>query len=108
MIERHPMSTRPGRRPSFWNRVLPRARIPRSRTATTTSETPRGLKPAAWVWSVVAATILVTQTGCLTGPEFRAAALPAMESGVEQILDGLVDGIFAAIEPETSTEEDTE
>ena len=52
---------------------------------------------------VAATTALMTQTGCLTGPEFRAAALPAVESGVDQILDGLVDGIFAAIQPETTS-----
>ena len=53
---------------------------------------------------ITAATALVTQTGCLAGTEFRAAALPALESGVEQILDGLVDGIFAAIQPESSSD----
>ena len=52
---------------------------------------------------ITAATAWIAQTGCLAGTEFRAAALPAVESGVEQILDGLVDGIFAAIQPETTS-----
>lgn len=43
--------------------------------------------------------------GCIPikGSEFRDAALPAIESGVNAIIDGFVTGIFAAIEPEAET-----
>ena len=45
--------------------------------------------------------LIATLSGCLTGPQFRQAALPAIEGGIEQILDGLVDGVFAAINVES-------
>ena len=35
--------------------------------------------------------------------EFRAAASPRLEAGVNALLDGLVDGIFAVVEPNTQT-----
>ena len=38
--------------------------------------------------------------GCSLGQEFRAAAGPAVETGVNAILDGLVSGLFAVIEPD--------
>ena len=50
---------------------------------------------------LAACTVIATLSGCLTGPQFRQAALPAIEGGIEQILDGLVDGVFAAIEVES-------
>jgi hypothetical protein len=44
---------------------------------------------------------LLLQAGCpLTGREFREVATPAVHTGVSQILNGLLDGLFAAIEPE--------
>lgn len=42
------------------------------------------------------------QWGCLSGTEFRAAAAPAIKTGVNSILDGLVDGLFAVVEPDTA------
>ena len=42
-------------------------------------------------------------TGCITGPEFRAAAGPGIESGVSAIVNGVLDGLFAVIEPDAST-----
>ncbi len=42
-------------------------------------------------------------SGCEAGREFRAAAVPALQTGVTQILTGLLDGIFAVIEPDTDT-----
>jgi hypothetical protein len=61
---------------------------------------------AVWGLKVVTSCIVVLVAiacgGCLTGKEFRAAAGPAMESGVDSILDGLVDGLFAVIEPEAN------
>ena len=45
----------------------------------------------------LAALLLTPNAGCLVGTQFRAAALPAFQSGVSQILDGFVNGVFAAI-----------
>lgn len=48
---------------------------------------------------------LLPLAGCeLVNQEFRAAAGPALESGVDAILDGLVDGFFAILEPNATTE----
>ena len=59
----------------------------------------RGLSAAAVI--IAAAIVLSTQTGCPGGTQFREAALPAVQTGVDSILDGIVDGIFAAIAPES-------
>ena len=50
----------------------------------------------------LAAVVLASQMGCIPirGTEFRDTALPAVQSGVTSIMNGLIDGIFAAIEPE--------
>ena len=54
----------------------------------------------------VTATVMVAaaalSTGCLAGREFREIAVPAVHSGVSLILDGLVDGVFAILEPDTA------
>jgi hypothetical protein len=42
------------------------------------------------------------QWGCLSGTEFRSVAAPAIKTGVSSILDGLVDGLFAVVEPDTA------
>ena len=43
--------------------------------------------------------------GCvLTGTEFREAAGPAVQAGVTQVVDGLLEGIFAVIEPEATSD----
>jgi hypothetical protein len=52
--------------------------------------------------TIAGAILLTTQTGCPAGTDFRDAALPAVRTGVESILDGILDGIFAALEPETA------
>ncbi len=62
---------------------------------------------ASFVWSARAAAlgaamVMVSQLGCI-GKQFREAALPEIQSGMELILDGLLEGVFAAIEPETAT-----
>ena len=57
---------------------------------------PHGTKRAACAFAAL--TFLLG--GCSIGKDFRAAAGPAVETGVNAILDGLVDGLFAAIEPE--------
>lgn len=36
--------------------------------------------------------------------EFRATITPGLRSGVNSILDGLVDGVFAVIEPNPDTD----
>ena len=49
------------------------------------------------------ATVLIGTTGCVSGREFREAAGPAVQTGVTEIVTGLLDGLFAAIEPEPVT-----
>lgn len=51
-------------------------------------------------WLITSCGVLVaaTQAGC--GREFREAAAPALEAGINQVLDGLVDGVFAVITPD--------
>lgn len=47
------------------------------------------------------------QVGCvLNGPDFLGAALPAIQSGVTTIVDGVLEGIFAVIQPEAGTATD--
>ena len=49
---------------------------------------------------------LAGQAGCIpySGTQFRETAIPALQTGVTSIMNGLIDGIFASIdvEPETS------
>ena len=44
--------------------------------------------------------LLATQPGCGSAQEFREVAGPAVHSGVTDIVNGLVDGLFAVIEPD--------
>jgi len=46
----------------------------------------------------------ITPAGCEVGKEFRAAATPAIHTGVSAIVNGLVDGLFAAIEVEPDSQ----
>ena len=55
-----------------------------------------------WIVGLVVA-VFGIQTGCVGGTEFRETALPAIHSGVSSILNGLVDGVFAAIEVDPLT-----
>jgi hypothetical protein len=48
-----------------------------------------------------ATAMLMTQGACVDGRQFRTAALPALKGGVDLMLDGVVDGLFAAIAVET-------
>ena len=54
---------------------------------------------------------LAGQAGCIpySGTQFRETAIPSLQTGVTSIMNGLIDGIFAAIEvePETSDESTT-
>jgi len=38
---------------------------------------------------------------CSTGKEFRSVAGPAVHQGISAILNGLLDGIFAAVMPDS-------
>lgn len=54
------------------------------------------LRPAC-----ILATVVLLTTGCgVGGKEFRDAALPDIETGIRAVLDGLVNGVFAVVEPE--------
>ena len=57
-----------------------------------------------FVLGMLAGTFTIT-AGCTVGREFREAAGPAVQSGVTQIVNGLLDGLFAAIEPEATTDD---
>jgi len=47
--------------------------------------------------------VAACSTGCRFGREFRDVAGPSIHSGVSLILNGVVDGAFAAFEPDTTT-----
>ncbi len=56
-----------------------------------------------WVLVTLAGLLAATtQLGC--GEKFRTAAAPALEAGVNQVLDGLVDGVFAVITPDSNSD----
>ena len=62
----------------------------------------RNVLRIALLWAFGACTVL-TQTGCLAATdEFRTVAGPALESGITSIVNGLLDGIFAIIEPDNT------
>lgn len=64
----------------------------------------RGGRTAA---AMVLAGMAVGTAGCeLVTDEFREAAVPALETGVDSILDGLVDGFFAVADPDGTTTTD--
>lgn len=49
----------------------------------------------------LACTGMCLQLGCsLTGTQFRDVALPGLQTGVTSIVNALLDGVFAVIEPE--------
>ena len=50
------------------------------------------------------AIVVLTPAGCVTGREFLIVATPAVQDGVSQIVNGLLDGLFAAIEPDPTAE----
>ncbi len=54
---------------------------------------------------VAVATIgTVAQLGCLPdGAEFRDAAGPEVEAGVRSLINGLLDGFFAVVEPDADS-----
>ena len=50
---------------------------------------------------------LASQAACIpySGTQFREAAIPAVQTGMSSIMNGLLDGLFAAIEVEKQTDE---
>lgn len=58
------------------------------------------MRPARVLVASLTTGVLMAQGACLSGTQFRDAALPALESGLNLILDGMVAGVFAAIEVE--------
>ncbi len=49
---------------------------------------------------ILACGVLALAAGCTElGDEFRAAASPSLQSGITQVLTGMVDGAFAVVEP---------
>lgn len=51
----------------------------------------------------VAMVLVTLSAGCDFNATFRQVAVPSVHSGVTQILNGLVDGVFAVIDPTTTT-----
>ena len=53
------------------------------------------------IWTTLAcAAALLASGGCTElGDDFRSAAGPNLQSGVTQVLTGMVDGAFAVFEP---------
>lgn len=57
--------------------------------------------------SLAAMSGVTAAVGCDgTGRQFRQAALPGIESGVDAFVNGVLDGIFASIEVESGTDAD--
>lgn len=42
--------------------------------------------------------MITIQTGCTLTDTFRTAAGPALQSGITDVVNGILDGIFAVIE----------
>ena len=64
----------------------------------------RRVRKATAAMTGVSFTVFSVVSGCAdVGRDFRTAAGPAIESGVRSIVDGVLDGLFAVIEPETTT-----
>lgn len=76
-----------------------------AKTATARSASNRGASYLRSGYVPIAAIVFAAfvSTGCTAGREFREAALPAFRSGSLSIVTGLLDGLFAAIEPEPQT-----
>ncbi len=52
-------------------------------------------------WTVLGCAVLPLAAGGCTelGDDFRNAAGPSLQSGITQVLNGMVDGAFAVFEP---------
>lgn len=70
---------------------------------------PSRLRHRAFVLLSGGSVLLASSGACETptGRQFRDAALPAIQSGVQSILSGFVDGVFASIAVETTNADDS-
>ena len=64
-------------------------------------------KKSRWGAAAMAIVLAALAGGCGTGREFRAIAGPAVQTGVSSILNGLLDGVFAVIAPDPTTNANT-
>ena len=70
----------------------------------------RRVRPTCWsstvgrcvVWATIGLAVALMSGCSLITDEFRATAVPALQTGVQSILTGLVDGLFAVVDPGTS------
>lgn len=68
--------------------------------AQSTASHPRRNRAAGAMAALLAGGCLLGAAGCNDKfDEFREAAAPALESGVNALLDGIVTGVFAVVEP---------
>jgi len=65
----------------------------------------RGIRQRQAAALAVCGLVLFTNAGagCVGGTAFREAAGPAVQQGITLILDGLVEGLFAVVEPDPSS-----
>ncbi len=54
--------------------------------------------------TLVGALALLGAPGCDEAEDFRGAARASLETGVDALADGLIDGFFAVFEPEADSE----
>ena len=47
---------------------------------------------------------VATLGGCVAAEKFRAAAGSSLQTGVNALADGLIDGVFAVFEPDTTSD----
>lgn len=64
-----------------------------------------GRKKRNWVATtlILGGLLAVATCGCVAGQEFRAAAGDSLRSGLTTVTNGLIDGLFAVFEPDTTT-----
>ena len=68
-----------------------------------------GTKPSRSFVIAAGIAAFAGQAGCIpySGTQFRETAIPALQTGVTSIMNGLIDGVFAAIEVESVTSGDS-
>ena len=62
----------------------------------------RTRRGAAVMAAMIGGLLTVTTCGCDDAEEFRAIAGDSVEQGVNLIADGIIEGIFAVIEPDAT------
>ena len=63
----------------------------------------RGKRSAAVMAAMIGGLLTVTTCGCDDAEEFRAVAGGSVEQGVNLIVDGIIDGLFAVFEPDDTS-----